>query len=260
VGPFQTFSFLSEQFVMIGAADAIPGQTAPILEIYDLRHPSESEFDVFGPSVLCSLQFPAVHYAHWPGYSRMMIRTDPSSGRSSHHSVPFSTSPTDRLYVIQCDSNSTDVPSLVVFAPLSMFIAQIDALRTGETGRRFMWEEWGEKGARMLHLALSSIWITYVHGMKFATMQNRQIDVYDFNQLSLKRNLSQGESRTKSRLQFSSHVFSNPVYSSLGYRTWSVPVPADIAIGPPLFRPVLLTEDSLIVIDVSEAQRPVMQC
>jgi len=181
----------------------------------------------------------------------MIIRCDPVSGRQSQppHSIPFSTSQADRLYVVHCDSViANTIQSLVLFVPLSTFMAQIDTVRVGES-TLFTWAEWGGKGTRMLHLRPSSTWITFVHGMKFAIVWKQQIKIFDFNQLAFKRDQLHGQLKNQPRSILYNWLFSEPITSSLDCRVHTTLIP-DIGVDPSMFQSVLLTEDNLIAIPV----------
>jgi hypothetical protein len=244
-----SFSFLSEQYVMFALTFSGTNEFTMRLDIFDLGH--AHEYSALFALPVCSFGFP-VSRSGRSDYE-MSIRCDVTSGRTSHSygSVPFSTSQSDRLYVVSCTPNSQETPPLILFVHLSTLLAKISTLPPGTKGHQFAWTEWGEEGARLLHLQPSPVWITHVHGTKFALIRNQQLEVYDFNKLSVKRNrihmLSHMESNTSCLL---GSGFVGPVYSRLPYDLYTVPS-GHAGVNISLSRSVLLTEDSLILIPVS---------
>jgi hypothetical protein len=215
------------------------------LDIHDLGRAHEY-------SAVCSFRFPLSNSIG--SYLTMLIQCDITSGRTSHSygSVPFSTSQSDRLYVVSCTPDSLGGPRLVLFVHLSTLLAKIATLPPGTIRHRFSWTEWGEEGTRLLYLQPSPWWTTHVHGTKFALIRNQKLEVYDFNKLSVKRN----------RLRMHSHMPSNDpyllgsgwidVYSRLPYDMCTVPIPLPVGVDRDVIGTVLLTEDSLILVNVCE--------
>jgi hypothetical protein len=240
------YSILSERYII----HSVPGAdySTQALRVYDLDR------GAVGGSLLCSLPFPKLgdFPAHAYGWSRHLICCDLTSGRTSHpsHTVPFSPSQNDRLYVIRCDRDPDPFSTTVLFVPLSTFMAVIDALNVGEAPHTLPWNEWREKGTCMLNLLhhwKSFAWIDSVHAMKLALVWGQQIKIFDFNQCSFKYDHLKEESEYLT----DSSVFRELIPSSLDYRIRVAQMPLECDPRPSFYPSVLLTEDSLIMISVS---------
>jgi hypothetical protein len=226
--------------------------SAMCLDIFDLESASED-------NALCSFRFP-VSDPVGPVYTAMSIRCNVTSGRTSHShgSVPFNTSQSDRLYVVTCTVEFLVDPRLVLFVHLSTLLGKISTLPPGTKGHLFTWAQWGE-GARLFHLQRSMTWITHFHGTKFAFIRNQQLEVYDLNKLSVKRNRVRRRSNTKPINPYLlGDEFVGAAYSSLLYDMCAIPI--SDRVNPNAIRSVLLTEDNLILIPVSEEHSMFGKC
>jgi hypothetical protein len=243
MGAIKSFAFLSEQYVM----RAWISSSVMCLDVFDL----ESAFE---DNALCSFRFPV-----GPAYTEMSIRCDVTSGRTSHShgSVPFSTSQSDRLYVVSCATDRLSDPHRVLLVHLSTLLAKISTLPPGTKGHQFTWAQWGE-GAGSFSFQ-RSISITHIHGTKFALIRNQQLEVYDLNKLSVKRNRVRRRSNTKPINPYLlGDEFVGAAYSSLLYDMCAIPI--SDRVNPNAIRSVLLTEDNLILIPVSEEHSMFGKC
>jgi hypothetical protein len=159
------------------------------------------------------------------------------------HCAPFRTSQNDRLYAFRFDWTRRSTSSITVFALLSTFMAHIDSLRAGKRKRSFSWEDWGERGARVLEFGTNALDIRSVHGMKFCVVNNNQIEVYDFNQLSFRRGVQPGMPPLSIVIN---SVFMQPVYSSLPYQVYSAPLPNSWPNSWPPRLHISIAEDCLM--------------
>jgi hypothetical protein len=218
---------------MVAFTFSVSGESTMRLDVFDLGRVRSSD-------ALCSFRFP-VSTSVGPPYTKILIRGEAVSGRTSHPygSVPFYISQSDRLYVISCTSDFDLEARIVLFVHLSTLLGKIATLPPGTKGHQL---------------------ITRGHGTKFALIRHQQLEVYDFTKLSVKRDRVRRNNAEQIEPYLSGDEFMQPVYSRLPYDMRTVPIWGPAGISSDRFVSVLLTDDSLILIPVSDEQSMFGKC
>ena len=208
------------------------------------------------------------------------VRSDPSPPWSPHSDlyVPFHISQDARMFVASLwVRNISFLDHLTLFIPKSTLLSRLDSLGPMSASLSLPWEAWGPTGSRMTKLDIFSAmgfdtWSCHDHGTKFiipecsSRTQNRfTIQVFDFNQHSVKRAVSQGAKVSPTDISALAHlecdsslcitaptvfrageIFRNEVRTCLPYR-WI----AKVILSARNDCSAMCSEDSIILVDVS---------
>lgn len=157
---------------------------------------------------------------------------------------------------------------LVLFVPSSTISSH---LSNSVRGVDLSWEEWGPTGTRMriAPSGHSAVWVCYVWGLKFVAPYRfgtnvfehprgpKMIQMFDFNQLSIRRAIANGE--TKEELEDGTSaiftdatelkvpgVFQETIRTSLPFRWWSKKVPYHQRGA---YESVMINEDAIVTVN-----------
>lgn len=214
----------------------------------------------------CAFEYPIMQ--EWVSPLAISIRSDPSPTWQPHPDlqVPFYTANSERVFVVTLwVAYSANIFTLLLFVPFSTILKHLKA--SVEKLRDLRWEDWGPTGTRLIKAPSghSMVWVCYVFGSSYIaphptseTIQHpvgpKEIQIYDFNQLSIKRELGQcSERKAKesdivlkpTELELNSSIFKSKVWTELPYRwrTTHVPHHEDYA-----FNAVMLGEDTIVTV------------
>ncbi|TFK55467.1 hypothetical protein OE88DRAFT_622844 [Heliocybe sulcata] len=250
----ESFAFLTDTLVVITLFTFRQERPAvmclkPVLCITDFTKYSSTYRGAAGNHTV-QLGLPELTPGVFP--SNMKIRMDPAPAfsPSASQGVPFHIDSTNRVFIVTFTAASRHV-----HAPVTLFIPLKTVLSWYHTGRREIdWEEWGTRGTRILGtLRTSPHWLCYVYGPKFVHRSiPEEIDVYDFNELAIRRLQAALEVPENVRIvtepsRFEhSGVFSEEVTTSAPYMVTTARLPERLAEDP--FTIPMLTEDNLFFI------------
>ncbi|KAH7929334.1 hypothetical protein BV22DRAFT_1029582 [Leucogyrophana mollusca] len=266
-----TFAFVDNRYMLVaGTFESNEGLTQPRLVVFDLEWASGEKVSIDDVEYLCAFDYPP--FDRTTDTLAMSIRSDPTPVWTPHpkHPVPFTTARLHRLYVITTwVRNGDDIVSYDLFVPSGSFLSHIHRVSPGTTRRNFDWDEWGPMGTRLMRSPPhSSIWVCYVFGTKFVFLRiptqnavqfrngSRTVEVWDFNQLALKRDLSLGKHvddenarwHTDDTSIVSDGVFAGAVRTTFPYRVITRALPPQ-SPQMPKFQQAMCSEDSIILVD-----------
>ena len=214
---------------------------------------------------VCAFHYPIMMEGALP--LGLSIRTDPAPCWTPHPRlhVPFYTARGDRLLVITFTVNSTmeGLTQSLLFVRTSTLLSHVGSI-TGETKRRFRWDEWGPSQTRMMRAprAHNSVWVCYVFGSRFVTTRKwrgkpKWIEVYDFRPHAGDRRAGQSSESDEeddelsmrgrwmdAETQMPEGVFGDTVATSLPYHMRAIiPVTSE---GEADWKSVMVSEDTII--------------
>lgn len=235
----------------------------------DVTHITNVQFEL-------SLQYPTLQ--PWATALAISVRSDPSPVWRAPDAlkVPFYTAENERLFVITLwVAEGANIYTLLLFVPFSTVTSRLNSSAVHGRERQLPWAEWGPTGSRMLQAppGHSMIWVCYVFGMAFVAPRRtsdilfhpvgpKAVQIFDFNQVALRRELSQHEDSEEDDTKVTQFVldptelkldqiFESTVSTHLPYRLRNIDVP----IHPNhAFSAVMLSEDSIVTVTSVSAQ------
>ncbi|KAI0649960.1 hypothetical protein C8Q79DRAFT_941783 [Trametes meyenii] len=198
-----SFAFLTARYMLLTSLptmelddnDVFHGDD-PRLLVIDLERMSDRhQIDFSDLDYLCAFHYPAL--ADNFATISMSVRSDPAPNWRPDPAlkVPFHVARQERLFVITLwvvEGNMHILP-FISLVPSTTFLASIESIAPGETGRTFEWSEWGPAGSRLIPAppTHTSVWVCYVYGMTFTMSvregSKRTILALDFNQMNVRR-------------------------------------------------------------------------
>ena len=264
------FAFLTERLILVGGfGDLESNLSQPRLFVVDLDSGKGERTEFDAVEYLCAFLYPACY--PWVHPLSFLIRSDPCTDWSPHPSVqvPFSIGSGPRLYIVTIwVMRGEAISPIDLFVMSNTLLDHVNTLGEGETRHDFEWSEWGPVGTRMIGQAPHShSWVCYVYGTRFSSIiggggegrerDSRILEVWDFNQLGIRRDISQegGDScevewHVGDTSVLSSRVFVGEVRTTLPYRVFRRELAAPME-GEPVFTEAMCSEDSIILVDVS---------
>ncbi|KAK0239766.1 hypothetical protein EDD85DRAFT_823243 [Armillaria nabsnona] len=186
----RSFAFLTERHVIVAAST----DTELRLLVVDFIAESSEQTLVTNVTHYLALHLPNLHPS--PILVRFTIRYDPSPAwPNQDDSIPFHVHPDEILYPVALDMvQGLEEYWIIILIPRRTLLAQLRHFLTRT--KEVEWSAWGPEGTRILDFRKRAgrrvVWATF--GSRFVAFDvNRaEIDVYDFNQTTLKRKLSSG--------------------------------------------------------------------
>ncbi|KAK0233045.1 hypothetical protein IW262DRAFT_43295 [Armillaria fumosa] len=264
-----SFAFLTEKHVVITMAD----DTNLRLLVVDFIAESSEQTCVEDVFHCLALRLPDLHPSST--VASLTIRCDPSPAwPNQDDSIPFHVHPDEILYPVALLTAQHNY--IMIFIPRRTLLAQFHHFLEGT--REVEWPAWGPKGTRILDCLnqanVSPVWACNTFGSRFVAfdVDEEEIDVYDFNQMTLKRELGSGcpsqygnpnetlwppvnqEDPTmfavdETVIPSSSLLFQQEVRTSLPFRARAVPT----ALGTGLFS-AMCSQDNIIVVNTSSRE------
>ncbi|KAJ7638775.1 hypothetical protein FB45DRAFT_1023539 [Roridomyces roridus] len=171
----------------------------------------------------------------------MMIQTEPEPCPEQPN-VPFSTSHTDRLFVVSLRGWESGYATEPTFMLCFLLSTLVNHMENPEIGRICRWDTWGPTGTRMLRVPrLPEPWVCFVYGQRCVLHTSRtRCKILDFNPLSPSQ-----ERYTYEKIVDKKHrMFLNSVKTSLHFTYLDVDITPSEA--------VMLTEDGIITVSPEE--------
>lgn len=258
-----TFAFLTPQLLLVGTVMHETGVTEPRLFVLDISKPSINKVAL--TDYVCVFEFPSFDFVVSP--MKIVIRSDPSPEwkHNPEAHVPFSIARGQRLFLITTwvEEKKKNV-SYDLFVPANILLSSVMAL-TPQTRRRVInWNEWGPTGTRFLKSPPHShVWTGYVFGSRFISLvtspkatagrHSQTLQIWDFNQLALKRAAALGFEKENVRLVNDTTVvedemFVERVRTSLPYSITTRTLPPPRSPGEPTFTDTMISEDSIFLL------------
>ncbi|KAI0695131.1 hypothetical protein BC835DRAFT_1273744 [Cytidiella melzeri] len=254
-----SFGFLDHEHILVGIV-----QHQPLLQVMNFKTASSNLTVLQNAPFECALRWPTLQ--PWAVALAMSIRSDPSPGWRPHPDlkVPFQTAQNGRLFAITLwVAEGANIYTLLLFVPFSTVTSHLKSLAT--PSQILEWEQWGPEGSRMMKApdGHSMIWVCYIFGQSFIApwrtprytelpVGPKAIQILDFNQLVIKKELVKEENETAvTKINNSPHelrlgsIFQETVTTSLPYRRKVIDVP----LHPyHTFSAVMLSEDSIVTV------------
>ncbi|THG94950.1 hypothetical protein EW026_g6612 [Hermanssonia centrifuga] len=268
-----SFSFLTDRqillaYIEIAFDELAPTFTEPYFMVVDFKAGSPESTHIRDLDFEAAFHYPPMMPSATP--LAVSIRSDPAPSWKPNEDlkVPFHAARDERLFVITFwVAADVNISNLIMFIPSSTIVSRLRTLQTNEKGRRFYWDEWGPTGTRLRFAppGHSMVWVCYVLGMAFiAPFRSsralhpprgpKMVQVFDFNQLAIKRALSRKEEEPQSEVTHIiteestvslGGVFVHDVHTSLPYR-WRVKT---VPVHPEhTFDAVMLGEDAIVTV------------
>ncbi|PBK77398.1 hypothetical protein ARMSODRAFT_949316 [Armillaria solidipes] len=266
-----SFAFLAEKHVVIAMAD----DTNLRLLVVDFIAESSEQTCVKDVSHCLALRLPDLHPS--TTVVSLTVRCDPSPAwPNQDDSIPFHVHPDEILYPVVLLTAQQNY--IMIFIPRRTLLAQFHHFLEGT--KEVEWPAWGPKGTRILDCwnqganMMQLIWACNTFGSRFVAfdIDEEEIDVYDFNQMTLKRELGSGcpsqygnpnetlwppvnqEDPTmfaidETIIPSSSLIFQQEVRTSLPFRVRAVPT----ALGTGHIS-AMCSQDNIIVVNTSSRE------
>ena len=231
---------------------AIASGYEPFLGIFDLTSTPDSPTH-------CLLSLPSPGLA--VEVAELLISYDDS--RPSFE-CPFSLNSEDHLFTItyQIYAQSSDTLSTYLLClPWSTLHRLVTRERFNCDGPSIPWSEWGPSNTRFIILnhEISDGWVCHTYGTKCAMASGpiqgyySSVKLYDFNQMSAKRDIQSGGNLTTvlvdpTILDASDDTFATPVSTDLACRYVEVDLPRS---EDGKYGAIMISEDCLIAVSVS---------
>ncbi|KAG2369407.1 hypothetical protein BDR07DRAFT_1323501 [Suillus spraguei] len=271
-----TFTFLTSRYLLVGTVmNGFTQVTEPRLLILDMSRPSTIKLTLTADYV-CVFGFPSFDPVVSP--VNIAIRPDPfpewKLNIEAH--IPFSIVHEQQLLLVtmwvELEERKKKV-SYDLFVPANILLSCVTTLSRQNSNSRHMinWDTWGSTGTRFLKSPPHShVWTGYVFGTKFgslikppktATGQRSQIlQVWDFNQLSLKRAVALGFEREHTRFISDAtlvrdEVLIEAVRTSLPYSVTTRTLPPSCSPEEPAFTDAMCCEDAILLVNQTNNQR-----
>ncbi|KAK0463767.1 uncharacterized protein EV420DRAFT_1638686 [Desarmillaria tabescens] len=184
-----SFAFLTEKHVVISMSN----DTKLRLLVVDFIAESSEQTCVNDVTRCLALRLPNLHPSNT--IVGLAIRCDPSPAwPNQDDSIPFHIHPDEILYPVALITEQGD--HIMIFIPRRTMLAQLHHFLTGT--QEVEWSAWGPKGTRIFdcwnQANVSHVWPCNTFGSRFVAfdVDKEEIDVYDFNQMTLKRELGSG--------------------------------------------------------------------
>ncbi|KAH6916880.1 hypothetical protein BKA70DRAFT_1250852 [Coprinopsis sp. MPI-PUGE-AT-0042] len=208
----RTFSFLSDQYVLLGTLllpedegdtdeEEEADGTKPNLVAVDFQKEGNSPRRITDLETGVSFRYAPLQASTF--LNVMEVRSDPAPGWSPRFDVdvPFHLARNHRMYVVSLWVQApSGVRCLMLFIPWNTFMKRLQTRQNSEEKTSiYQWDEWGPDGSRLVisphpH---SNVWVCYVYGMRYVSLEadisstNESLvcRVYDFNPVGLRRAL-----------------------------------------------------------------------
>ncbi|KAG2049910.1 hypothetical protein BDR06DRAFT_918460 [Suillus hirtellus] len=257
-----TFAFLTPQLLLVGTVMDETGVTEPRLFVLDISKPSTKKVALTNDCV-CVFGFPSFDFVVSP--VTILIRSDPSPGckPNSEAHVPFSIAHGQRLFLITTwVEEKQETVSYDLFVPENVLLSSVMALPPQTRRHVINWNEWGPTGTRFLKSPPHPhVWTGNVFGSKFVSFvtdtagrSSQTLQIWDFNQLAIKRAAALGFEKENTRLVNDTTVikdkaFARRVRTSLPYTITTRTLPPPRSPGEPTFTNAMLDEDTIVLVN-----------
>ncbi|KAG5653347.1 hypothetical protein H0H81_000969 [Sphagnurus paluster] len=251
-----SFVFMSRNEVMVALLGvSLSEELAPILLTVDFKKETRDKHLIAEVEHGISFRYPRFHSQ--VGMVKFEIRLDPVPTLGSQK-VPYYLAQNNRVFAA-CLSIVHDnrLKTIMLLAPLSTFRSALEDLTDDQI--TVDWSAWGHTGARVLTPGQnpSDVWVCYVSGSKYVALRKMSrsatplVDVYDFYQPALLRNLSKPihgiDYVTSPNFFEAGDIFAEEVQTSLPYTLQTLHL-TDSKFTQGMA--VMCTEDNIIVVDV----------
>ncbi|KAL0951412.1 hypothetical protein HGRIS_008104 [Hohenbuehelia grisea] len=255
-GTLRSYAFLGDHHI-ITVGLRLPEYDDIILQVHDLRttpktresYPANCAFDFELPEFQARLP-------------EVLIRADPAPSWTppDGDEPPFFLARKNRLFVITFFALPGELHGQNLFVPSTTFFQALDSCSPDDGP--IPWSQWGPNGTRLTrsNAQLMSVWVCYVHGMKFiefdASEEDEALVMYDFNPMAVRRGLHTRNTVYDSEYTVPIHgphppldiapgVFREEVETLLPFLQVRRPVPTTLEHA-------MCSEDSLVLVDSEE--------
>ncbi|KAG1724545.1 hypothetical protein EDB19DRAFT_309780 [Suillus lakei] len=263
-----TFVFLTSHLLLVGTVMNEFEVTEPRLFVVDVSKPSTNKVTLTADYV-CAFGFPSFDLVVSP--IAILIRSDPSPewmpNPEAH--VPFSIARGHRLFLITTwIEEKRNKASYDLFAPADIILSHVAALPRRAGRHVIKWDEWGPTGTRFLKSPPHShVWTGYVFGSKFVSLvtspkattgrQSQTLEVWDFNQLAMKRAATLGFEKENVRHVYDATIVKDKVFvetirTSLPYSVTTRTLPSPRSPEEPTFTDAMCSEDTIFLVNQSD--------
>lgn len=241
-----SYAFLGDRYIILSVVS--DGQAS--LRVYEIDNGSIVTGNLtFLEAFECSVELPRIA----PSYvvSDLWIRSYDglASTPSSHHRVPFHTSPQDVLFAVTFNLKLRDrdfgIAYFNLFIPASVIFSCLKRSQQAKDRRVYRWRDWGPTNTRLLFAdqgvkglcSYISGWKALVECPSFPSFpSDLRFEVYDFNPLRVRLEVQEHVERLRpsmletTTLMCSPTVFDNvffeePIKTSLPYHITKILVP-----------------------------------
>lgn len=192
--------FLSERHVLFAHRVQDGGYPELVLTVIDFKSAPSERTIILKLAHTCKMTFPRLKDAC--DVLAISLRSDPSPGWKPHRdlAVPFHRDRCERLFVLTAwFSERQLLKPLLFFIPSSTVLRHVERCESDTTlrGQTIPWDDWGPSGVRLWPAPRRPphMWVCFVYGMSFVGVMRRRdlskIQVFDFNQLAVRKRLSE---------------------------------------------------------------------
>ncbi|KAJ7047414.1 hypothetical protein C8F04DRAFT_1058758 [Mycena alexandri] len=223
-----SFAFLDHQRLLVsGFADLHP--ELRVLEIND------------SPTDTTSFTFVLPELSLDPSDMEINIQTEPppSWPANARLAEPFTTSHTDRLFVVSLGGWDSHELAFMLCIQLSTILNLMDKPMNSAGHHTISWEQWGPS-TRMLRVPkLPEGWVCYVYGQRCVIQTDKtQWKILDFNQFDLD---PQSRIKHEKTVDRRCRMFAQPVSTSAPFTLRSISIPHSIHAA-------MLAEDAIVAV------------
>jgi hypothetical protein len=258
------FTFLTSHLLLVATMMNEAKVTEPRLFVLDISQPSAIKATLTS-NYVCVFGFPSFHPVVSP--VAIVIRSNPSPDwkpKPEAH-IPFSVARGQRLLLItlQVKEKKREV-SYDLFTPANILLSYVTALPPRTSQHIINWDTWGPTGTRFLKSPPHShVWFGYVFGSKFVSLvtspnvtegqPSQTIQLWDFNQLAIKRAAALGFEREHVRhindtTVVKDKVFVKTIRTSLPYSITTRTLPPPRSPEEPTFTDAMCGEDTIFLV------------
>jgi hypothetical protein len=243
--------------------------TEPRLFILDLSTPSKIKLTLTG-DYICAFGFPSFDLVVSP--VAIVIRSDPSPQwkPNPEAQIPFSIARGHRLLLITIwvkVEGMKETVSYDLFTPANILLSYVTALPQRTRRHNINWDTWGPTATRFLKSPPHShVWTGYVFGSKFVslvmppkatagqTSESQTLQIWDFNQLAMKRAAALGVEKENVRhvndtTVVEDEIFVKTIHTSLPYTITTRTLPPPRSPRDPIFTDAMCSEDTIFLVD-----------
>jgi len=260
-----SFAFISDRHVVLAdrylaPLDDVNDETEIYLMLIDFKAEGATRKPIEEVRNAIKLCYPT--RANGAFYETFELCSDPAPGwKPNDDKAPFFVAEENRVFIlVLADEREL---GFYHFIPLSAFKQCLGRINISSR-QEMQWSEWAPTSTRLLQTSVfpSSVWVCYTFGSRFirttvsqhAGERNHVVaQVYDFNQLALRRKDSEPRANYKCILQSElirnqDFIWTEDVVTSLPYRRFSRTLPV---VASPPHQHLMCTADHIVLADVS---------
>lgn len=263
-----SFTFISDRYVVLADRYLAPlsvghEETEIYLMLIDFKAEGATHKPIEEVRNAIKLCYPT--RANGAFYDTFELSADPASGwKPNDDRAPFFVAKENRIFTLNVEATrANETMAFYHFIPLSAFRKCLGRINMSSR-QEMQWSEWAPTSTRLLQTKVlpSSVWECHTFGSRFirTTVSRRAgerghivAQVYDFNQLALRRQNSEPRAGYKCILQSElvrrqDSIWTENVETSLPYRRFSGTLPVEAS---PAHMHLMCTADHIVLADVS---------